>query len=303
MLHQVIALLTFKLAASSKAIVQDSVDGSTVQHFEPEHVDGPSIPSSVGMFSLGRSSVGSSDVNSSAIGEVDAKGRQCSICGPPVPDRAPPNKTYALRSDCGNHSVSVDPLAFTEPLIGFKRDGNSTHNWTNAWCELNMQVACVNGLWNKDALYQARVVDYPRNLIYDPYYCFYNGWLSPELRYLQNNFTAMTTAAEKECQRPVRAQHNWNTTMTQLDMFARYKPNVPPYHPTREDALFIGSWNCAMGTPLCDMAYCAYSFCVKAEHGDGTVDFGMYEECDDWDPVEGMPVAWDLGTPKYSRHE
>ena len=40
-----------------------------------------------------------------------------------------------------------------------------------------------------------------------------------------------------------------------------------------------------MGASGCDMTYCAYSFC---ELGNGK--FGMYDECEGWDPVKGMPI-------------
>ena len=40
-----------------------------------------------------------------------------------------------------------------------------------------------------------------------------------------------------------------------------------------------------MGGPACDMAYCAYTFCVKE---DGSL--GIYDDCPGWDPVRGMPT-------------
>ena len=55
--------------------------------------------------------------------------------------------------------------------------------------------------------------------------------------------------------------------------------------PNRREALFLGAWTCAMGASGCDMTYCAYSFC---ELGNGK--FGMYDECEGWDPVKGMPI-------------
>ena len=61
-------------------------------------------------------------------------------------------------------------------------------------------------------------------------------------------------------------------------------PGFPGSRPSYEDAMFMAAWTCAMGSAACDMAYCAYTYCVK---GDG---FGTYHECEGWDPVNGMPI-------------
>ena len=84
--------------------------------------------------------------------------------------------------------------------------------------------------------------------------------------------------------------------------------------PTVAEAQEMAGWTCAMGTAACDMAYCAYSFCNRAyflsilhatsvslfqtccsslrvvrrgKLANGTL--GIYDECEGWDPVKGMP--------------
>lgn len=77
---------------------------------------------------------------------------------------------------------------------------------------------------------------------------------------------------------------NW-TTMTMADSNASSSRSYARGYPTKEEALLMAGWTCAMGTAACDMAYCAYSFC---ELPDGTM--GTYGQCKGWDPVKGMPL-------------
>eukprot|EP00439_Symbiodinium_sp_Y106_P052503 s777_g7.t1 len=65
--------------------------------------------------------------------------------------------------------------------------------------------------------------------------------------------------------------------ITLNDMMARFqaaKPGTAGSRPSMDDAHFIAAWACAMGGPACDMAYCAYTFCVKE---DGSL--GIYDDC------------------------
>lgn len=78
---------------------------------------------------------------------------------------------------------------------------------------------------------------------------------------------------------------NWKTTMTMADSNASSSRSYARGYPTKEEALLMAGWTCAMGTAACDMAYCAYSFC---ELPDGTM--GTYGQCKGWDPVKGMPL-------------
>merc|ERR1719481_900012 len=118
-------------------------------------------------------------------------GRHCSLCQAPLPERT--DRNYSMRTDCGNHSIG-DMTAqglldvFYKPLITYSRAATEEQTGTNAWCELNAQKVCADSLYNKDFLYQAKAVDYPKEMVYDPMYCHYNGWLAPEIRKLQHDF-------------------------------------------------------------------------------------------------------------------
>lgn len=213
------------------------------------------------------------------ITTVDMNGKQCALCGDPLPERV--DRVYTKRTDCGNHSIFDDQARMLEPISSFNKPG------TNAWCELNLQKMCADSLYNKDFLFQAKAVDYPRNMTYDQVYCKHNGWLKPEIRALQHDFDGMKAKAEEVCNSDRYKRTKWDTTMTLADMSVIYNTGMNRTYaaPTEEEAIFVGSFTCAMGSAGCDMAYCAYSFCEKE---DGS--FGMYDECEGWDPVKGMPV-------------
>jgi len=215
---------------------------------------------------------------------TDMNGRMCVLCDPPLPERT--DRNYTMRTDCGNltglnHMVEV----MTKPLVSFKREATEELPETNAWCEFNMQKVCADSLYNKDFLYQAKAVDYPRNQIYDPWYCHYNGWLAPEVVALQHDFEGLKKKSAEVCASSTYLDQGWNSTMTLADMMKRYSRGMLRGKPTEQEAKFIGAWTCAMGSSGCDMAYCAYSFCDK---GNGT--FGMYEQCAGWHPKKGMPL-------------
>lgn len=50
-------------------------------------------------------------------------------------------------------------------------------------------------------------------------------------------------------------------------MMAVYGPSFMRGEPSKEDALFLGAWTCAMGASGCDMTYCAYSRWVARDLG------------------------------------
>lgn len=208
---------------------------------------------------------------------TDMNGKLCGFCNDPLPERV--DRVYSKRTDCGNSSIFEHLDSWFTPVVTYNKPG------TNAWCELNEQEVCADALSNKDFLYQAKAVDYPRGVMYDPLYCNYNGWLAPELKALQHDFEGMKAKSEEVCNSEKYKHTGWNTSLTMFDFLVHFQPGYDRQYPTEEEAIFIGGWTCAMGTAGCDIAYCAYSFCDK---GDGK--FGMYEECDGWDPVKGMPV-------------
>ena len=229
---------------------------------------------------------GSKDANDSPD-MYDMHGRVCILCDMPYPERTKSGKKYVQRSDCGNQSVlEHSSEVMNKPLIQFSRPASEGHhNQTDAWCELNMQKVCADTVYNKDALMQAKSLnlsDSPSSAKYDFHYCLHNGWLSDEVRALQNDFDGMKKKAEEFCN---SRDDGWNTTMTMAEWMVVYEKGIQRGIPTPEEARYVGSWACAMGTPLCDMGYCAYTYCPR---GDGS--FGLYQECEGWDPVKGMPL-------------
>ena len=124
---------------------------------------------------------------------IDVNGRYCSICSMPHADRAP-NNSYVQRSDCGNRSYWEHPENGNLPLSTFIKEATEEHNETNGWCELNFEKGCSDAVYNKDYLYFAKSVRWPNlpNIgysmsSYDQHFCYYNGWLSAEIRALQHD--------------------------------------------------------------------------------------------------------------------
>jgi len=210
-------------------------------------------------------------------------GNQCALCNAPLPERV--DREYTMRTDCGNRSLFVHLDMFFAPIAGLNREATETQPETNAWCELNEQKMCADALFNRDFLYQAKAVDYPKEASYDPIYCLHNGWLEPEVVALQHDFDGMKKKAAETCRHPKYDFAKWNTTMTMLDFTLRYSPGILRGYPTEEEALFVGAWTCAMGSSGCDLAYCAYSFCKLPNN-----KIGKYDECPGWDPIKGMPI-------------
>lgn len=213
---------------------------------------------------------------------VDAKGRLCPRCKTPPPERV--DRNYTLRADCGNHSPSVDPAAASEPVISFYRPAVDGRPETSAVCELNFDVACANAIYNEDLLFYAKAMNTFRGLTWDPWYCQMNGFLKPDIVALQHDFEGSLARAKQICD-AIPLTYGWNTTMT-LDDHVPLAGNLRPRRPTPEELESNVAWTCAVGNVACDLAWCAYTYCDK---GDGTI--GVYDDCDGWDPVRGMPVA------------
>ena len=226
---------------------------------------------------------------------LDENGRVCMYCDLPPADRAP-NQSYVQRSDCGNHSLVEHPEILHVPLSSLQRKATVNQNETSGFCELNFEKGCADAILNEDYMMFAKSIivpyappDYYKISSWDQHHCFYNGWLSPEIKALQHDFQGMTAKAQELCDSDALVKRGSRGNMTMSDMLQRWynahpAPGLPGSRPSYEDSLFLAAWACAMGSAACDMAFCAYTFCQK---DDG---FGTYEECHGWDPVKGMPV-------------
>ncbi|CAE7356840.1 unnamed protein product [Symbiodinium pilosum] len=223
----------------------------------------------------------------------DVNGRMCLLCDMPPAERAP-DKSYVQRSDCGNHSVFEHPEMALVPLSRFTKDATAERNETSGWCELNTEKACADALYNQDYMMFAKAIQIPKLPLvnysaasWDQFYCYYNGWLSPEIKAMQHDFEGMKAKGKEYCDSDALVRLGSKGNMTLHAMLARWLPAAPFFpgsRPSVQDAHFIAAWTCAMGSAACDMAYCAYTYCVKED------GFGTYAECAGWDPVKGMPV-------------
>merc|ERR1719230_1344018 len=164
--------------------------------------------------------------------------------------------------------------------------GNPKGVESNAFCELNFAKSCADAIANKDYLYWAKSIDLKasgsrENSAWDGRYCRQNGFLQSDVKALQHDFEATQAKAKDLCKTKYAKYNIHNITFKDMMAAARYDDAAAP---SLEDAELLAAWNCAMGDLGCDMALCAYSFCEK---GQGT---GLYDECEGWHPVHGMPA-------------
>ena len=143
--------------------------------------------------------------NSPAAPTLDANGRFCLMCDLPPAERAP-NKSYVQRTDCGNHSVFKDAAMLHVPLSTFQKNATEEHNQTFGWCELHVQKSCADAICNQDYMLFAKSIMlrelpplHSGAISWDQYFCFYNGWLSPEIKALQHNFQGMSAKGRDFC--------------------------------------------------------------------------------------------------------
>lgn len=216
---------------------------------------------------------------------LDHNGHLCMLCAKPLPERV--DKEYKeFRTDCGRSSSPTGPAAtdLSKPVVQFMEEGNQMKK--NGFCELNYAKSCADAIANKDYMYWAKSLNLkdPRmrsTAIWDARYCYKNGFLDKDVVALQHNFYGMQVKARELCKLKY-AKHGIDK-LSFLDMMTLSKYNDASA-PSLQDAEALAAWNCGMGDIGCDMAMCAYSYCDK---GNGTI--GLYDECEGWDPIKGMP--------------
>ncbi|CAJ1357176.1 unnamed protein product [Effrenium voratum] len=208
------------------------------------------------------------------LATLDTHGRHCLGCQLPMASRAN-GRVFRQREDCGNQSVFEYPQNLRRPL----RSGVDGFNA----CELNFGKTCADAVFNRDFLMMTKSVNLSRaTAAHDHAVCLHNGWLNASVRALQHDFDGLKGAAKSFCDQEMSFSASFADYLVR---FLRSRPWHPGAVPSAEDARWLGRFSCLMGTAACDMAHCAYSFC----EADGK--FGLYEECDGWDPVKGMPHA------------
>mmetsp|Transcript_49308 Transcript_49308/g.86831 ORF Transcript_49308/g.86831 Transcript_49308/m.86831 type:complete len:324 (+) Transcript_49308:57-1028(+) len=218
---------------------------------------------------------------------LDHNGHLCMLCSKPLPERV--DKEYKeFRTDCGRSSSPTGPAAtdLSKPVVQFMEKGNQMKK--NGFCELNYAKSCADAIANKDYLYWAKSLNLkdPRmrsTAIWDARYCYKNGFLDKDVVALQHDFYGMQAKSRELCKLKY-AKHGIEK-LSFLDMMTLSKYNDASA-PSLQDAEALAAWNCGMGDIGCDMAMCAYSYCVK-----GNNSIGLYDECEGWDPIKGMPVS------------
>lgn len=138
-------------------------------------------------------------------------------------------------------------------------------------------------MYNQDFLFWAKSFDVrDPERAYMKWACVSNGWLTPEFLLLQHDYEATQAKSDELCASERYLQYGWNTTMTSWDALRNYMSELG--NASVAGAERMEAYKCAMGSLGCDIALCVYSYCIMS---DGSI--GVYDECDGWDPVRGMP--------------
>jgi len=185
------------------------------------------------------------------------------------------------------------------PAINYNIKG-----WSG-FCESGWSL-CPDAKVNKDYMYYAKGVGPVWAKVagrMDREYCGLNGWLKPDIATLVHNFTALQAKGEELCKTKyakyvetmtlmglsdaeragLEDNFNGEKSLPQVILEARTDPSRLIFD--EKAAHMSAAWNCALGDVSCDIAYCNYAYCEK---GDGS--YGVLEECEGWDKVNGMPA-------------
>lgn len=225
--------------------------------------------------------------SSSSTHTFDNNGNLCLLCSKPKADRVGGKVYKEFRSDCGSKSGPEGPSkeSLLMPAASLMERSGDGKRSTNAFCELNYAKSCADAVANWDYLYWAKSLDFTApemhgGAVFDARYCHANGFLEEDVVALQHNFTALRDRARGLCETKYAKRGIERLSFVDGMRQARYGD---PTAPSLDEAEALAAWNCAMGDLGCDMAGCAYSFCSKGENS-----YGIYDECQGWDPVRGM---------------
>ena len=238
-----------------------------------------------------------------------------------------PHPRGIYRRDCGRYRYpgprgnADTPLhTYVHMLPNKTGEPGPQPAWTNGFCETNIQKSCVDGVVNRDWLFQAKSFNLTKGFTFDWAYCKHNGWLTPRNKALiRQGFEVVDAAAVDECAaieadtlRLVGIGLN-NVTFRNYGPMNHEEKQKDDAHPgygmNYTAARLTALWMCAMGGANgklngagCDMAYCAYTY--GDLHGDAQLMPGvnpnntrngkmcMYEECVGWRPEYGMPGTY-----------
>lgn len=199
----------------------------------------------------------------------------------PPPETLAPGFSYSEPegSGCGDRPAWTESAPADTPAAQFSVDG-----WSG-FCQTGWSL-CPDAIANRDYMYYAKGLNLAcitMNNGTDKEYCRKNGFLEPEIASIVTSFTAMQARAESLC------ATKYNTTLQQTcttDFQSTGVAEEQDLDLSEEDANKGAIWNCAMGDLGCDIAYCNYFYCLRA---DGSV--GFMDECEGFDRVNGMPAT------------
>jgi hypothetical protein len=220
---------------------------------------------------------------------MDHNGNVCMLCNKPLPERT--NRNYTeFRTDCGDKSSPSGPAKalLSTPAVELHEKHKNGQVESNGFCELNFAKSCVDAVANHDYLYWPKSMNLNAstsrsNAAWDARYCNLNGFLEHDIVSLQHDFEGLRKKGESLCKEKYSTHGIDKLSFMDMMAAARYDDEAAP---KLEEAELLAAWNCAMGDLGCDLALCAYSFCKQSAGG-----LGLYDECEGWDPVLGMPFA------------
>jgi len=222
---------------------------------------------------------------------IDHNGRVCMLCNKPLPERT--NKNYTeFRSDCGGKSSATGPTkaSLSVAAASLSEKSSAGHVVSNGFCELNFAKSCADAISNQDYLYWPKSINLnastsKASAAWDARYCSLNGFLEHDIVSLQHDFAGLKSKGESLCNTKYSKYKIEQLSFMDMMSAARYEDETAP---KLEEAELLAAWNCAIGDLGCDLALCAYSFCKTGATSTG---HGLYDECEGWDPVHGMPFA------------
>jgi len=221
---------------------------------------------------------------------MDHNGHVCMLCSKPLPERT--NKNYTeFRTDCGGKSSHTGPTksSLSVAAVSLHETNDAGEVVSNGFCELNFAKSCADAVANQDYLYWPKSINLNAsasraNAAWDARYCALNGFLEHDIVSLQHDFGGLRSKGETLCKTKYSKYNTEKLSFMDMMSAARYDDETAP---KLEEAELLAAWNCAMGDLGCDLALCAYSFCKKG----ASSEHGLYDECEGWDPVNGMPFA------------
>jgi len=224
---------------------------------------------------------------------------------------------YIVRDDC---IEATDPTEFLLRRLSkqtYKYSGAQADlypGYTNGWCYFGLQTTVAYGFANRDNRWQGKSIDLrgdnapfvtcanSGSCTYDYHYCKYNGFLNVTTRTkVSEGFESVNAYARDFCAWKEAQGYDLDGMIGLQMLNANTVDEDSPMHaPTKDQAEFIGAWLCSMGGldghggkhsegPAGDMSYCAYTYGDMNPTHPG--EFCMYDECDGWDPLTGLPIS------------